>query len=78
MTELRKIYPHIIQLDRAYGRDCKENEVSQMSQNLQELDPLELFTTYFERITEDKLTEEQIKWLKDSLSMTQAAGREQV
>lgn len=78
MTELRKIYPHIIQLDRAYGRDCRENEASQMSQKLQELDPLELFTTYFKQITEDELTEEQVNWLKESLAMTQAARREQV
>lgn len=66
MNRLRQIYPRIIGVERLYGR---ENPISQNSteSTLKKLAPLELVAQFFEEVTNEELTDQQVKWVEDSL-----------
>ncbi|MBP2099257.1 exonuclease SbcCD subunit D [Enterococcus rivorum] len=66
MNRLRQVYPRIIGVERLYGRDNPINKNS-VKPSLKKLAPLELVEQFFEEVTHEKLTSQQVKWVEDSL-----------
>ena len=70
MNQLTKVYPKIIQLDRVNGRE--RQTMTGMSQSqLQQQDPLSLFSNFFHEMTESSLSEFQETTLADMIQVVQ-------
>lgn len=68
MNQLRSIYPRIIQLERAYGRE--EQMIKKIEpQDIKASNPQQLFTNFFEETIGEKMTSQQQKWLEEELQM---------
>lgn len=67
MTQLRTIYPRIIQLERAFGRDIKQAS-RKTTEAIQVTSPTELFANYFSETTGEPLSEKQVAWLEAEIS----------
>ncbi|MGX6962168.1 exonuclease SbcCD subunit D [Vagococcus xieshaowenii] len=73
MNQLSSVYPKIIQLERVNGRE--HQTVSNMSQEeLQQQDPLTLFTKFFEEMTDGPMSQVQADYL---LATIQSANKEE-
>lgn len=68
MNRLRQIYPRIIGVERLYGRENPTRHNSTESK-LKKLAPLELVADFFEKVTNEQLTTQQIKWVEESLKI---------
>lgn len=66
MTQLRTIYPRIIQLERAYGREQKQAH-RKTTEAIQVSDPVELVANYFQETTGEPLSEKQSNWLATTI-----------
>ncbi len=67
MTQLRTIYPQIIQLERAFGRDVKQASRN-TTEAIQVTSPTALFANYFKETTGEPLSPRQREWLDDEIS----------
>lgn len=68
MNRLRQIYPRIIGVERLYGRENPSYE-KQTSDSIKKLAPFELIEQFFKEVTEEELTDQQIKWVEESLKL---------
>lgn len=67
MTQLRTVYPQIIQLERAFGRDIKQAS-RKTTEAIQVTSPTELFANYFNETTGEPLSDKQLAWLNAEIS----------
>ncbi|MHA8263530.1 exonuclease SbcCD subunit D [Lactobacillaceae bacterium Melli_B3] len=67
MAQLRKIYPHIIELKRQNGYDAQLNYHGERGATIRQRDPIELLEQFYQRVTQKELTDQQLKWSKESL-----------
>lgn len=74
MYKLRKIYPNILGVERVYGRENDQKTVKKEAV-MKQLSPLELSEQFFEEMTEEKLTDQQQIWLRESLDVIQQKER---
>lgn len=70
MNQLRSVYPRIIQMERAFGRE-RELAPQRSTVALKETSPTELFSEYFKETTGEALTPRQAAWLAEEISDTQ-------
>lgn len=71
MNQLRQVYPHLLQVERLNGREVTQQMARQ---DLKEKTPLALVEDFFTEITEEKLTPQQLDWIKASLEKTMQGG----
>lgn len=65
MNQLRQIYPRILSVERVNGRE--EGTKRQITLQKKNLKPQELIATFFEEMTDEKLTERQKNWIDEGL-----------
>ncbi|MGM0239054.1 exonuclease SbcCD subunit D [Enterococcus sp. AZ103] len=75
MNQLKEIYPHILQIERATGR---ENSVKNQKKaaRIKSKGPQELVMDFFTEVTEENLSAKQIEWIQAELSQALKEGGE--
>lgn len=66
LSELRQIYPRLISLERV-GEGKVVSDERYEAIEIKQVSPKELITNYFEDVTEEPLTEQQSRWLEDTM-----------
>ncbi|RHW51245.1 exonuclease SbcCD subunit D [Bombilactobacillus bombi] len=69
LTQLRTIYPRIISLNRAEGFVEQFSYQGEKRQQLQQQDPLDLLSDFYEHIAQEPLTDQQKKWAAAALKI---------
>lgn len=66
LSELRQIYPRLISLERV-GEEKVVSDERYEAIEIKQVSPKELIANYFEDVTEEPLTEQQSRWLEDTM-----------
>nr|WP_255552611.1 exonuclease SbcCD subunit D C-terminal domain-containing protein [Lactobacillus sp. Sy-1] len=75
MARLRKIYPNIIELKRANGSAAVFKSHGINANQIRQTDPMDLLDRFYEKITKQKLTKNQLKWAQDALKSINNGGK---